>query len=154
MATYRSAVHLASPQERVFQFVGDPRSLDILSPAWISLKLLTKMPIEMGAGAKFEFRFKMFRTIPLRWLSRVAVWEPPRRIIVEQVRGPYRKWVHEMRFQPKQDAKGRETVRLAEQVEYRTALSASLEGLAKRDIVASFSHRRAMLRKRFGAVEK
>jgi len=38
------------------------------------------------------------RGIPLRWQSEITVWEPPRRFVDRQTRGPYSLWVHEHIF--------------------------------------------------------
>jgi ligand-binding SRPBCC domain-containing protein len=37
--------------------------------------------------------------IPIRWQSVISVWEPPFRFVDEQVRGPYRSWLHEHTFE-------------------------------------------------------
>jgi Uncharacterized conserved protein len=36
--------------------------------------------------------------VPIRWRSKITIWEPPARFVDEQVRGPYRLWRHEHLF--------------------------------------------------------
>ncbi|MEE2648443.1 MAG: hypothetical protein VX389_00505 [Acidobacteriota bacterium] len=40
------------------------------------------------------------RGIPIRWQSRITVWDPPHRFVDEQVRGPYRYWIHQHTLEP------------------------------------------------------
>ena len=48
---------------------------------------------DMCAGTLIEYRLRL-HGIPLRWVSRITVWEPGRRFVDRQLRGPYRLWEH------------------------------------------------------------
>ena len=54
----------------------------------------------MAAGTRIDYRLRL-HGIPLRWTSDITTWEPPFRFVDEQVRGPYRIWIHEHTFEEK-----------------------------------------------------
>lgn len=51
----------------------------------------------MSQGALIEYRLH-WRRVPIRWVTRIESWEPPKRICDIQLRGPYRLWEHEHTF--------------------------------------------------------
>lgn len=54
------------------------------------------------------------RGAPLRWRTRINAWQPPHRFVDEQLRGPYRQWIHERTFEPRGGGKlERDDVRYA-----------------------------------------
>jgi ligand-binding SRPBCC domain-containing protein len=55
--------------------------------------------------------------VPFEWLTRIAVWNPPFEFVDEQLKGPYRQWVHRHRF----EQIGRET-RIEDDVSYQLPL--------------------------------
>jgi hypothetical protein len=54
----------------------------------------------MRIGALIDYRLRV-RRFPMRWRSEITAWEPPRRFVDEQRRGPYRLWQHEHVFEPR-----------------------------------------------------
>jgi ligand-binding SRPBCC domain-containing protein len=51
----------------------------------------------MRQGAIIDYGLQI-RGVPAGWRSVISVWDPPRRFVDEQLRGPYRWWTHEHLF--------------------------------------------------------
>ncbi|HTV60552.1 MAG TPA: SRPBCC family protein [Verrucomicrobiae bacterium] len=94
---FDSSVFLEKPIGEVFRFFSDAFNLPVITPPWVHFEVLTPPPIQMAQGTRLQYRLRL-RGIPLRWESRISVWEPPRRFVDEQTRGPYRLWRHEHLF--------------------------------------------------------
>ena len=93
-----SAVILPHPRECVFAFFADAMQLETLTPTWLQFEVVTPGPICLQEGAIIDYRLKL-HGFPIRWRSRISVWEPPFRFVDEQIRGPYRRWEHEHLFE-------------------------------------------------------
>jgi len=96
--TLERSLLLPRPREEVFAFFAQPRNLERITPPWLAFRILEGGPKEMAAAAKIRYRLRL-RGIPLRWTSLIEAWEPPRRFVDRQLRGPYRLWVHEHLFE-------------------------------------------------------
>lgn len=100
-----SRVHVLERQQRVelpidraFEFYGDARNLERITPPWLGFEVTTPAPIEMGVGTLIEYRLRLHR-VPVRWRTRIEAWEPPRRFVDAQVKGPYSLWEHTHTFE-------------------------------------------------------
>jgi hypothetical protein len=136
------------PLPEVFAFFADARNLERITPAFLRFRILPPLPREMGVGAILDHRLRLLG-IPLRWTSRIDAWEPGRRFVDVQVRGPYALWVHEHRFR---DVPGGTVVE--DEVRYRVPLG-PLGALARvlfvrRALDRIFDHRRAAVAARLG----
>jgi ligand-binding SRPBCC domain-containing protein len=94
---YRS-IKVPNPLHEVFNFFSKAENLQKLTPPWVHFEILSPLPIRMEAGRVIDYRIKL-RILPMTWKSEITLWEPPHRFVDEQLKGPYRRWVHEHRFQ-------------------------------------------------------
>jgi ligand-binding SRPBCC domain-containing protein len=86
-------------QEEVFAFFADAFQLETLTPPILHFSVLTPSPIDVKAGTLIDYKLRL-HGIPIRWRSRISVWEPPTRFVDEQIRGSYQRWYHEHTFEP------------------------------------------------------
>jgi ligand-binding SRPBCC domain-containing protein len=99
MNRLEAQVLVPAPIDDVFAFFSDAKQLETLTPPWVRFQIVTPLPIAMHAGTVIDYRLRI-RGLPIRWRSVIPIWEPPHRFVDEQVRGPYRYWRHEHRFEP------------------------------------------------------
>lgn len=156
--TRHSSVHLleraqrlAVPVEKAFAFYADASNLAAITPPWLGFRVLTPSPIDMRAGALIDYRLKL-HGIPVRWRTRIEVWEPPLRFVDVQLSGPYSLWEHTHTFEPDDDDDG--TVIIRDRVRYGLALgplgSFAHALFVGRDLQRIFDYRHDAVAQRLG----
>jgi ligand-binding SRPBCC domain-containing protein len=142
--TLQSEIWLPLPPAEIFPFFADAANLERLTPAWLNFKILTPLPIAMREGALIDYRLRV-RGLPLRWRTRINVWQPPHRFVDEQLRGPYRQWLHEHTFEARDGGTlARDLVRYAVPLDFLAH-----RRLVRPDIEKIFQFRADALRKYF-----
>jgi ligand-binding SRPBCC domain-containing protein len=140
--TLRREQPLDAPCEAVFAFFADPFNLEAITPPLLRFAVVTPAPIAMGVGTFIQYRLRL-RGVPLRWDTLIQTWEPPRRFVDVQVRGPYRLWHHAHELEPLDG--GRTLMR--DMVRYALGFGALGElahrALVRRDLEAIFAYRAA-----------
>ena len=53
----------------------------------------------VAEGVEISYRLRL-HGLPVPWRGRIEDWDPPHRFVDRQLRGPYRLWLHEHRFEP------------------------------------------------------
>lgn len=139
---------LAETPEQLFSFFGDAFQLERLTPPWLRFSVTTPRPIDMGEGTLIDYRLRL-HGIPMRWRSKITAWSPPFRFVDEQVRGPYKYWIHEHSFTAEEDG-----TRVRDCVEYGVPLGRILHPLlVRRDLCQVFAYRATTLCDLFTPVE-
>lgn len=127
----RREQRLPRPPRESFEFFGDAFNLERITPPWLGFRVITPRPIHMAAGTVIEYRLGL-HAVPVRWRTRIAIWEPGRRFVDVQLRGPYRLWHHTHEFEP---AAGGTATLMRDTVRYALPLG-PLGSLARRAFVA------------------
>jgi ligand-binding SRPBCC domain-containing protein len=86
------------PLAEVFNFFSRAENLEELTPPWLNFKILKAEPQPVQQGTVIHYSLRL-HGIPLRWTSEIVEWEPPHRFVDLQLRGPYKLWRHEHRFE-------------------------------------------------------
>ncbi len=142
---YKSEIWLPLAPEALFPFFADAANLEKITPPWLNFKILNPGRIEMQEGALIEYKLRI-HGVAVRWRTRISLWQPPRCFVDEQLRGPYRKWVHRHTFEACDGG-----TRVRDRVEYSIPFDFALHRwFVRPDIEKIFRYRSEQLHRRFG----
>jgi hypothetical protein len=138
--TLRREQALDADVDTVFAFFADPLNLEAITPPLLRFAVVTPAPIAMGVGTFIQYRLRL-RGVPVRWHTLIQAWEPPRRFVDVQVRGPYRLWHHTHELTPLDDGRTlmRDTVRY--DVGFGALGALAHRVIVRRDLEAIFAYR-------------
>lgn len=140
------AQRIEAPLERTFDFFSDAANLEAITPPWLAFHVVTPGPVVMSVGTLIEYRLRLHR-VPVRWRTRIVVWQPPERFVDVQLRGPYGLWHHTHSF----EAQGSATI-MRDRVRYSLPLGPVGElahrAFVRRDLERIFDFRRAEVARR------
>ena len=103
---------ISAPLSEVFPFFSNAENLESLTPSFLKFKILSPRPIEMRAGTIIDYRLVLMG-VPFTWRTKIEAWEPGRRFVDNQEKGPYLRWHHTHSF----ESRGDETL-MVDTVEY------------------------------------
>jgi ligand-binding SRPBCC domain-containing protein len=149
----RTAQLLPRPRGEVFAFFAAAENLEVLTPHWLGFQILTPLPLALRKGTLLDYRIRLHR-IPIRWRTEITAWEPPHRFVDEQLRGPYRLWVHEHTFTEVQgDSGGIGGTRVDDRVRYAVPGGRLVNRLlVARDLRKIFAYRSRKIQEVFGSL--
>jgi ligand-binding SRPBCC domain-containing protein len=125
--------------DETFAFFSDAANLERLTPPWLNFRIRTPQPIAMAEGTEIEYRIVLYG-LPIPWLTRIDVWEPGVRFVDRQVRGPYRWWHHEHRFEAADGG-----TRVIDHVEFVPRARLVSGPMVRRDVRRIFDYRKGRL---------
>jgi len=137
-----------APIEEAFAFFSEAANLGLITPPWTGFEMTDRSTEDVREGTTLQYRLRL-GPVPFRWKTLIARWQPTKRFVDLQERGPYRLWWHEHRF----EAQGDRT-RVLDRVYYTVPLG-PVGRLVNRLFVAPalrriFSYRSRILALRFG----
>ncbi len=140
------------PRAEVFAFFSDAANLQAITPRFLNFRIRTPLPIAMAEGTLIDYRLSLFG-IPFGWRTRIEVWQPERRFVDVQLRGPYRLWRHTHEF-----LEVAEGTLMVDTVDYALPL-APLSNVVhalfvQRSVERIFDHRRARIEQLLAPAEK
>jgi ligand-binding SRPBCC domain-containing protein len=145
--TLNREVTVAQPIEKVFAFFERPENLAELTPRALDFTILTPGPLNMKAGLVIDYALRVmgFRTF---WRTLITEYDPPRRFVDLQLKGPYTFWHHTHSFVAWEGG-----TKITDEVEYvlpfgplgRLAHAAVI----RRQLEHIFSYRAEVIRKKF-----
>lgn len=134
---------LPIPRDRVFAFFAAAENLQMLTPDWLRFEMLSPPPIVMRAGTLIDYRIHL-HGLPLKWRTKIEVWDPPRVFVDAQLRGPYRTWIHTHRFTEQPGG-----TLVEDEVEFRVLGGRAIGWFVARDLRRIFAYRHEALLRTF-----
>ncbi len=138
-----------APIDEVFAFFSKPENLGAITPPRMGFRI-TSYSGEMKDGALISYRVRI-GPARVRWQTRIEAWQPGKRFIDSQLRGPYHCWWHEHQF----SADGPRRTIMEDRVLYTPPLGL-LGRIAhfffiRRQLYDIFAHRAGAIALRFGS---
>jgi uncharacterized protein len=82
--------------DETFAFFSDARNLGLLTPSGMRFRI-DGPPPAIARDTTINYRLRV-GPVPIRWRTRITVWDPPHRFVDVQEAGPYLCWWHEHTF--------------------------------------------------------
>lgn len=95
---YKEETIINKPLPEVFEFFSKAENLNLLTPEFLKFKILTPLPIAMGVGTIIDYKISL-NGIPFTWKTKISKWKENEVFVDEQLRGPYKIWIHEHKFE-------------------------------------------------------
>ncbi|HEY5639770.1 MAG TPA: SRPBCC family protein [Dehalococcoidia bacterium] len=140
---------IPAPRDEVFPFFEDPRNLAKITPRSMGFTIREIDDLPIKPGFRIEYTIKWLG-LPLKWVTLIEEYDPPRGFTDVQARGPYRSWRHSHSFE---DLGDRTLMRDRVQYELPFGIlgSAAHRLIVARQLERIFDHRARRIRRLFAS---
>ncbi|MBU3679128.1 MAG: SRPBCC family protein [Candidatus Kapabacteria bacterium] len=90
MERIERTVAINAPIEKVFHFHDDTKNLLKITPPNIHVTIETMG--QPGLGYEVTLKIRQFLVFVMRWKVKITAYQPPRLMVDEQIRGPFKFW--------------------------------------------------------------
>lgn len=136
------------PISEVFEFFKDAKNLEEITPQYLNFKIVGMNTKEVQKDSIIDYNLKL-HGIPFSWKTKISEFVENEMFIDEQMKGPYKKWVHTHLFIEQNGG-----TLIKDSVSYIIPLGIigkSLLGkFIRSDIDKIFNYRKQVISKRFG----
>lgn len=135
--------------DAAWAFFSVATNLPKITPPWLNFTLIDP-DIKIEQDTLLDYRIR-WMGLPVRWRTKIIDWQPPRRFIDLQIRGPYVLWHHEHTFTATDDG-----TRCTDRVIYK--LPGGIFGrpvhaaVVRRQLLEIFRYRRRVIGEHLGWV--
>ncbi|WP_309381311.1 SRPBCC family protein [Cerasicoccus frondis] len=139
----RTELKLDLPRDEVFAFFAQAENLEKITPRELGFRILSPLPIQMRQDVEIDYRIRL-HGLPLRWRTLIPVWNPPYEFVDEQIKGPYKTWIHRHTF----EELGPQQTNIIDYVRYElpfTPLGDLAFPLIRHQVESIFRHRNAVI---------
>ncbi|GHB96438.1 SRPBCC family protein [Cerasicoccus arenae] len=139
----RTELTLPLPQETVFDFFSRAENLEKITPTELGFHITTPKPIVMRQDLEIDYKIRL-HGLALRWRTLIPVWDPSHEFVDEQVKGPFKTWIHRHTFK----AIGPMETKMIDYVRYElpfTPFGDLAYPLIHRQVKRIFAHRNTMI---------
>lgn len=89
---------IAAPIKDIWDFFSDARNLATITPTYMNFRITSGLPDTIHTGQTISYKVSPIAGIPLSWTTEIRDVEPCKRFVDIQLKGPYKLWQHEHRF--------------------------------------------------------
>lgn len=140
---------IARPLEELFRFFSLETNLEEITPPFLNFKVLKKSTPEIQAGTLIDYRLSL-HGIPMSWRTLIEIWEPGKRFVDTQLKGPYALWHHTHTFEMVEGG-----TLMRDRVRYRLPMGWLGDLFAgwkvKKDVRMIFEYRRKVIQEKFSS---
>lgn len=149
MYEFKQTTILQHPIEEVYAFFSNAENLEKITPPLLGFQIITPTPIEIREGCLIDYKLKI-HGFPLRWRTLISHWEPPYRFVDQQLKGPYRQWIHEHTFETIENGAA---TRMTDYVKYSIFAGWLVHRWVRKDIETIFNYRTQVINELFPSEE-
>lgn len=91
-------IWLPSKVSEVFSFFSDEKNLELLTPEFLNFHVLKKSTAEIQEGTLIDYKLRL-KGLPMKWQTKIENWQPNKKFVDTQLKGPYKLWHHTHEFE-------------------------------------------------------